>query len=156
MASLRDAILEVKDLPQEKVRTDEWAPSVPFVHIRGLSAAERDQWEQGLTATINGRIVPKTKIKNLRAQFVVKILVDENGDRIFKDSEVDLLGNKSAAVLDRLWDVGRRLSGMQTEEELEEENPSTGDQEDTNSSDSPSPSESLTPIGSLSDSQEDS
>jgi len=151
--TIRDAILEVQDLPQEKVQTDEWAPAVPFVWIRGLSAAERDQWEQGLTATINGRIVPKTKIKNLRAQFVVKILVDENGDRIFKDNEVDLLGNKSAAVLDRLWDVGRRLSGMQTEEELEAENPSKGDQGDTNSSDSPSPSESPTPIGSLSDSQ---
>jgi len=147
MGSLRDAILAKEDLPREKVPTDEWAPEVPFVYVQGLSAEARDAWEQSMTTQFQGRIVPKSKVKNLRAAFVAKVLVDENGERLFKDNEADLLGNKSAAVLDRLWDKGRELSGMLTEEELAAANPSKGDQEEPTSSDSPSLSALPTPTG---------
>ena len=139
MGSLRDAILSAEDLPREKVQTDEWAPfGVPFVYVRGLTSAERDAYEQSLLVTVNGNRVPNTRMKNIRAAFVARVLVDENGERPFSDKDVDVLGEKNAAVIDRLWDVGRRLSGMLLEEET---NPSTGDQEDSSSSDSPTPSE---------------
>jgi hypothetical protein len=46
MGGIRDKILAADDLPREQVQTDEWAPfGVPFVFVRGLSAAERDKWE---------------------------------------------------------------------------------------------------------------
>lgn len=141
MASLHDAILAADDLPREKVPTEEWAPEAPEVWIQGLSGEERDQWEQSLTTTVNGQRIPKPKIKNVRAAFVARVLVDDNGERLFQDGEVNALGRKSAAVLDRLWDVGRRLSGMLTDEELEAQNPSSGDQEEPSPSDSPTPSE---------------
>lgn len=142
MGTLRDAILAAEDLPREEVKTDEWGPfGVPSVFVRGFTSKERDDWEMSLTvAGPDGGRVPNPRLKNLRAGFVVRVLVDENGERIFDDKDVDLLAGKSAAVLDRLWDVGRRLSGLETASEAEA-NPSTGDQGDGNSSDSPSPSE---------------
>lgn len=142
MGTLRDAILAAEDLPREEVKTDEWGPSgVPSVFVRGFTSKERDDWEMSLTVLgPNGSRVQNPRLRNLRAGFVVRALVDANGERIFDDKDVELLAGKNAAVIDRLWDVGRRLSGMQTEDE-EETNPSTGDQEDSVSSDSPSPSE---------------
>lgn len=140
MGTLRDSILAADDLPREQVQTDEWAPfGVPFVYIRGLTSQERDAYEQSLLVTVNGNRVPNTRIKNIRAAFVARVLVNDQGEREFTDKDVDLLGMKNAAVIDRLWDVGRKLSGMVLDEE--EANPSTGDQDDSPSSDSPSPSE---------------
>jgi hypothetical protein len=141
MGSLRDAILAADDLPREQVSTPEWAPSgAPYVYVRGLTAAERDEYEQGLTERgPDGKVQARSSMKNLRAHFVVRVVVDENGERVFADGDVKALGEKSAAIVDRLWEKGRELSGMATVEE--EENPSTGDQDEPSSSDSPSPSE---------------
>lgn len=145
MGTLRDAILAAEDLPREEVSTPEWGPAgAPTVFVRGFTSKERDDYEMSLTVPgPDGGRMPNPRIKNLRASFVVRVLVDENGERIFDDKDIDALAGKNAAVIDRLWDVGRRLSGMQTEEEAEA-NPSTGDQGDDSSSDSPSPSVSQT------------
>lgn len=142
MASLRDKILAAEDLPLEEVATDEWAPfGVPSVHLRGLSAAERDAYEQSLlTMGPGGRRIPNPNIANVRAGFVAKILVDpDTRERVFTDADIAKLGKKNAAVIDRLWESGRRLSGMAGEEE-EEENPSTDGQSELESSELPSPS----------------
>lgn len=137
--SLREQILGAEDLPRQSVDTPEWAPAVPSVTVRGLTAAERDQYEQGLTErTPDGSVRPRRNLKNLRASFVVRVVVNDDGSRVFTDDDIDVLGEKSALVLDRLWDVGRALSGMQTEVETEE-NPSTGEQDGDNSSASVSP-----------------
>lgn len=126
MGSIRDLILAAEDLPREQVMTDEWAPfGVPFVHVRGLTAAERDDYEQGLTERgPDGSRRPRDSYRNLRASFVARIVVDENGERVFADADVEELGKKNAAVIDRLWDKGRELSGMGAEG-----NPSEGDQD---------------------------
>jgi hypothetical protein len=144
MGTLRDAILAAEDLPREEVQTPEWGPAgAPTVFVRGFTSKERDDWEMSLTvAGPDGSRIPNPRLKNLRAGFVVRVLVDKDGNRIFEDKDVEVLSAKSASVLDRLWDVGRRLSGMDNVQT--EPNPSTGDQEDGNSSDSPSPSESQT------------
>ena len=136
MGTLRDQILAADDLPRREVETAEWAPfGVPTVFVRGLTAAERDDYEQGLTErTPQGGVRAKATQRNLRASFVARVVVDEAGDRVFSDKDVEALGKKNAAVIDRLWDVGRELSGMGTPEEA---NPSTGDPDEPNSSDSP-------------------
>jgi hypothetical protein len=35
---------------------------------------------------------------------------------MFRDNEVEALGHVDGAVIDKLWDVARKLSGMDTEE----------------------------------------
>lgn len=127
MGSLRDDILAAKDLPQELVDTPEWAPAVPKVWVRGLTAAERDAYEQGLLApTRSGGARVRDKVDNLRAAFCVRIILDEAGERVFTDKDVAALGDKSGAVIDRIWDKGRELSGMKPEV-TEDEDPSRPD-----------------------------
>ena len=69
MGSLRDNILSASDLAREQVETPEWEPAgVPAVFVRALTAAERDQFEQGLVErTPDGGVRTKTKIKNFKA-----------------------------------------------------------------------------------------
>jgi hypothetical protein len=137
MGTLRDQILAAKDLPTEEVQTDEWAPfGVPFVRVRGLSAAEREKWELSVGET-DGK-----KVTRIREKLVQRTVVDENAQPVFELEDVKALGDLSSVVIVRLFNAARKLSGMQTEAEVEaERNPSRGDQEGSNSSDSPSLSE---------------
>lgn len=142
MGALADKILAADDLPREEVETPEWASfGAPTLFVRGLTARERDEYERGLLVRLaDGTRVLDPNPKNIRAGFVARVVVDADGERVFSDQQIAELGGKNAAVVDRLWLVGRRLSGMIVEAE---ENPSTGDQEGSSSSDSPLPSASL-------------
>ncbi len=55
-------------------------------------------------------------LQNIRAKLVALTVVDEQGNRIFKDEDVKWLGNKSAAALDRIFEVAQRLSGLRDED----------------------------------------
>jgi hypothetical protein len=123
MGTLREAILAAEDLPQEMVETPEWGPEVKNVWVRGLTGAERDAYEQGLLAPGRGSVRVKDRVDNLRAAFCVRIILDENGERVFTDNDVAALGAKSGAVLDRIWDKGRELSGMKVEAEADPSQP---------------------------------
>jgi len=114
----RNAILEAKDLPTETVDVPEWGGQVI---VRTLTGEERDQYEASMFEVVgdgaNREVVPK--MENLRATLAALSIVDEDSKRMFDVSEVHLLGNKSAAALDRVFDVAKRLSGL-SEEDVEE------------------------------------
>lgn len=141
MGTLRDAILSADDLPREQVDTPEWAPfGAPSIYVRGLSGKEREAWERRMTDRRTGE--PNLKVQDVRASFVVLVACDEQGQPLFTEDDIEALSSKSALALIRLWNVGRRLSGLMTQDELETEtNPSKGDQEELSSSGSPTPSE---------------
>lgn len=121
-SSIRDAILAADDLPSEVVPTPEWAAAgVPEVIVRGLSAAELDAYEQSLIEyDRKGKARQRRNVANIRALFVAQCVIDDKGQRVFSDGDVALLGKKSGLVIDRLWDVARRLSGKGEETEEEE------------------------------------
>ncbi|HEY9375169.1 hypothetical protein [Streptomyces sp.] len=116
MALSRDAILGVNDLQVEKVFVPEWGDEVI---IRGLTGEELDAY-QGSRRQIRNAGTAQAEVvfiqDNARAGLLVKCIVDENGDRIFTDQDTGLLGMKNGRVLDRLYDVATRLSGMSDEE----------------------------------------
>lgn len=104
------------------------------VFIKGLQADERDEYEQSLIERgPDGRARQKRVLRNVRASLVVRALCDENGERMFKDNEVDQIGHVDAAVVDKLWDKARRLSGMDTGE-IEEMAEGFGSAQDDGSS----------------------
>lgn len=131
MGALRDKILAAKELPTEEVKTDEWAPyGVPLVVVRGLTAAEREEWERWVGDT-NGKKNTYVREK------LVAMTVMEDGKPAFTRNDIRDLSELSSATIIRIWDVARRLSGMQTEAELQAANPSNGDQDESDSPDSP-------------------
>ena len=54
----------------------------------------------------------KLNLDNVRARFAVLTLVDDKGARLFTDADAKVLGEKSAAALDRVFAVAQRLNGF--------------------------------------------
>lgn len=100
----KDDILKADDLPVEDVDVPEWGG---VVRVRGLTGKERDRFEFKMAAA---RKDPASA--QVRAEVVGRCIVDENGDRLFTDRELDRLGDKSGEALDRVFEKVRELSGM--------------------------------------------
>ena len=106
--SLRDQILAANDIPSEKVPVPEWGVTV---EVRGMTGAERTR--------IMDKAVDQQGGVNL--QFVYPEIViatsfdDITGEQIFNPSDRDTLLTKSAVALDRLAQVGMKLSGFTQE-----------------------------------------
>jgi len=126
----REEILGAEDILYEDVPVPEWGGTV---RVRGLSGTERDAFEASIVE-MRGR---KTHVdtRNLRAKLVARAVVGENSQRLFQDGDVRALGEKSAAALNRVFEVAQRLSGL-TEADIEElTKNSEGDQSDGFTSD---------------------
>lgn len=108
-------ILEVSDLETETVEVPEWGGQVI---VRSLSGEERDAWEEGLLVERkkNGKTTREANLKNIRAKLVAISTVDQDGNRLFTDYDVQALGKKSASALQRIFKVAQRLSGLSDEE----------------------------------------
>lgn len=99
-----DDILKADDLPTEDVDVPEWGG---IVRVRGLTGTERDRFEFKMAAARND----PSKVQ-VRAEVVGRCIIDGDGKRLFTDRQIDALGDKSGAALDRIFDVVRELSGM--------------------------------------------
>jgi hypothetical protein len=107
----RDEILQAADIQYEDVDVPEWGGTV---RVRSLTGAERDALE-GSIAELEGLEI----YKNFRARLVTRAVVDETGKRLFSDKDIERLGEKSGAALDRVFSVAQRLSGL-TKADIEE------------------------------------
>jgi hypothetical protein len=107
MALTRDAILKIDDIKTEEVEIEEWGGSVL---VRGLTGRQRDDFEGSILEMRGKRMVPN--VANIRAKLTVRCVVDEAGKRLFTDAEADKVGEKSAAAIDKIYDVAARLSGL--------------------------------------------
>ena len=113
MAALlsRQAILDAKDLPTQTVEVPEWNGSVI---VRTLTGEERDNLE-ATTLVQKGKKM-SVNLSNFRARLVSLSVVDQQGKAIFTESDVELLGKKSAIALDRVAKVAQELSGLKEDD----------------------------------------
>ncbi len=109
-----DTIWKFKDTNYEDVFVPEWNGTV---RVKGLTGKGRDAFEASLTTQKRRKV--KMNISNVRARLLVRTIVDENNELLFKTSDAEALGQKSAAALDRIFTVAKQLSGM-TDEDMEE------------------------------------
>jgi hypothetical protein len=100
----KQAILSAQDLKTEDVAVPEWGGTA---RVRTLTGTERDAFESGLVVKDG-----KRDLTNLRARLLSLAIVDENGARLFSETDAALLGGKSAAALDKLFEVAQRLNGI--------------------------------------------
>lgn len=111
----REAILDADDTQIVPVEVPEWGGTVL---VRPLSGEDRDMYEQSnLKERKNG--TTRLNLRNARARLVQLCAVDKDGRRLFDKTDVDRLGKKSAAALDRVSEVARDASGI-SEEQMEE------------------------------------
>jgi len=128
-----DILNSTPALAIELVEVPEWNGAV---YVRELSASERDEYEESMlnACKIGNNTEVRMNFKNAKARLVVKCAVDENGDRLFKDTDATALGAKSAKALTRLASVIERLSGL-SKKDIEE---LTKNSETAQAGDSPS------------------
>ena len=114
----RDDILQADDIKLELVPVPEWDGDV---YVKGMTGAERDKFE-GSLVIMRGKD-KQINMSNIRAKLASMTICDENGKRLFNENDVQALSQKSAAALQRVFEVAQKLSGISDEdvEELAEE-----------------------------------
>jgi hypothetical protein len=115
---LKGLILGAEDIDFEDHDVPEWGVKV---RVRGMSGTDRDSFEAKMVAVRKGAGQEvELRLNDFRSKVLVKCLVDpETGKRVFDDNDAHQLGAKSGAVIDRLFDVAKRLSGMDDDAEEE-------------------------------------
>jgi hypothetical protein len=106
MALNKEQILGAQDMKTETVEVPEWGGAVL---VKTMTGTERDAFEFSLVA---GQDAEKRKVSHVRARLVAYTLVDEAGALLFSEADIAALGAKSAAALDRVYDVAARLNGV--------------------------------------------
>lgn len=104
-------ILAPKPPKSEPVEVPEWGGTVNVVC---MSAIERDGMDVELFNMPDGE-----GMTNFRARVLVRAVRDENGARIFEDTDAEALGQQPNDVILRLYAVAKRLNGLNTSEIVE-------------------------------------
>lgn len=132
---LRDLILGATKPPTEVVALPELGAGTEVI-VRGMTGSERDAFEAGC---IEGRGKKRdVNTKNIRAKLVAFCCVDEQGKRWFTDDDALSLGNVRADLIDRIFSVAQKLSGM-SEQDLEDLGKPSKTKEVSGTSSSPTP-----------------
>ena len=109
--NVRDAILNATALPTEAVDVPEWGVTV---HVRTLTAAERDAYQASLVKVKKDGSVERAP-DNASGRLAALAISDERGNRLFTDDDAADLGRKSAKALARVTEAAARLSGLTDE-----------------------------------------
>ena len=109
-------ILNVNDIVVEEVQIPEWGEDAT-VYVKGMTGAERDKFESSLVV-LRGKS-QTLNMANIRAKLASLTICDENGKRLFSEQDVQVLSQKSASALQRVFVVAQKLSRI-GDEDIEE------------------------------------
>ena len=118
----REDILNAEDRVRELVDVPEWGGSV---FVRSLEGIERDRLETSFVRyarSAQGKLSAdfNTAANDVvRARLCAMTIVDDEWHNLFSESDILILTHKSAAALDRVFQVAQRLSGL-TDADVEE------------------------------------
>lgn len=117
-STLKEKILAARDLSRESVFVKEWDLTL---YIQEMSAADKLDYQRcGIARGDDGEIilgpdgvtpvVNKGALGIFQEALLVRTLVDSKGKRVFTNDEIDMLKQKSAAVLERLHELSAKLN----------------------------------------------
>lgn len=106
MSLTKDQILNSSTkLKTKEVPVPEWGEGASVL-VRELSGDERDKYDQQVFRK-------EGDFEGLRAALVAMSLCEKDGSSMgFTDAEIQQLGSKSGAAIDRLFEAAKDLSGM--------------------------------------------
>ena len=102
-------IFAADDLPTEDIDIPEWGG---VLTVRTLTGAERDEFENIFV----GQTGKKLDIRGLKARMVQLTVQNGDGHLMFGKADIPKLNSKSASVIDRIFQVSQKLSGLTTED----------------------------------------
>ena len=101
----RDKILAAKDTDLFEVDVPEWGGTVL---VKPLTGEQRDAFEASMYDAKTKQILTQ----NVRARVVAMACVNNKGERLFTNEDVDALGKKSGVALDRIYKMLQGESGL--------------------------------------------
>jgi hypothetical protein len=128
----RDQILSADDRPRQTVPVPEWGGDVV---IRTMSGAERTRYEEWLLRPREGETFARA-----RALLAALTIVDESGNLIFSQADVEQLDAKSCAALDRVFEASMKLNRLRKQDLEDLEKNSGSSPAAASSTDSPATS----------------
>jgi len=100
-------IFATNDLTTEKVSVPEWP--CENIWVRVMTGTERDNWESVVQKrSSNGSV----DLKGIRSMLVCLCAIDEDGNRVFEDSDVEHMQAKNAAVVERIATAVMSCNGI--------------------------------------------
>lgn len=112
MTLSRDDILKQSvKLKRVEVEVEEWGGTVFISEMNGTA---RDNWDQWIGGKAEGEM-----LENVRARLVVLTAVDKDGNRLFRDADVESVGGLSAKALQKCFKVAQQINGL-TDDDLED------------------------------------
>lgn len=99
----KEQILSANDLKTERVHVPVWGGDVI---VKSLTGIERDRFEDHCLKD-HGKTC-----EGIMALLVALAVVDESGNRMFTEADIDALGKKSAAALSVLYEAAMRLNSL--------------------------------------------
>jgi len=111
----RADILDFDDFKMEEVAIPEWGGSV---WVKALNGSERDSYE---ASTIRQRGANREmNLENVRAKLVaLSVINPETKEPLFTAGDIEAIGKKNAAPIDRIYTVAQRLSKF-TQDDIDE------------------------------------
>lgn len=107
----KDQILAADDLKTEVVSVPDWGGEVIVSTMTGIDRDKLEEAAQGDDGKIG--------TDNFRAKLLAFTLVDEQGNRLFTENEIEALGRKSASALNKVFNVAMRLNALRKVDEDE-------------------------------------
>ena len=103
--SLRDKIISTDDIQKELVEIPEWGV---ILEVRGMNGADRSRIIEMVSNEDGGVSVGSMYIETV----IASTYDPDSGERVFSESDRDVLTTKAASAIDRIAKVGMRLSRM--------------------------------------------
>lgn len=104
--NLRDKILAAADIPSEKITIPEWNVEIL---VKGMSAGERLHLQKVSYDQKTGQV----HMEKMYPDIVVSCCHDpQTGEPIFTDADKEAILSKSSAAVEKIAEVGLRLSGL--------------------------------------------
>lgn len=101
----REMILGADDLPRKEIEVPEWGGSI---YVRALSGAERVVFERVVFSDA-------ATDESVMAQLVALCAVDEKGERLFSEADVEALNQKNAKALSRVANAAILFNALSAE-----------------------------------------
>jgi hypothetical protein len=104
----REAILNAADIKYEDVDTPEWGG---ITRVRMLTAKDRSAFEYWCYKNTDSE-----KVTEMYPRICVACIVDESGNRIFQDDDIEVLMQKNGTILRRVAEAAMKLNKLSSED----------------------------------------
>jgi hypothetical protein len=106
---------DIISLPTPKVEKHFVEKLNAYVHFKQMSAEELDSYDWSLVKIDideEGNEKFQRNMSSSKVKYLVRILCDEKGYRLFKDDEYAILGKKSPVVINALYEIARKVNDV--------------------------------------------